>query len=258
MTLHNRVGQTRIGLLRLLVLLSVAALVYSPTAFGQEPAVKPGCEVVDVNDPDAMQQLVNKHGLKEFANPPEFRLPPTSEATRLDLVVDKVNLTVANCPASLRTYNGAIVGPTIRAKPGDTIHLRLINKLPAPQAGDLPRHPQQPEPAGHGGGHKHPFSFNITNLHTHGLHVAPEGPVDPNTGQVPFESDNVLLELGPREQQDYRIHIHQDHPAGTFWYHAHVHGSTAVQLSSGMAGALIIEGGTADNGDLDTVAVISG
>jgi FtsP/CotA-like multicopper oxidase with cupredoxin domain len=154
----------------------------------------------------------------------------------------------------LRTYNGAIVGPTIRAKPGDTIHLRLINRLPSAPA----THPQVPEPAGHGGGHGHPFSFNLTNLHTHGLNVAPQGPgpADPKTGRVPFESDNALLELGPGEQQDYRIEIHKDHPAGTFWYHAHLHGSTSVQLSSGMAGALIIEGGTAEHGDLDSVPVI--
>ena len=247
MTSDKRAKRLRIGLLTSLSLLSVAALLSSPAGRGQVVPVTPGCEVVNINDNNAMQQLINKHGLKDFANPPELSSPPTSEATRLDLVVDYSDLTVAGCPASLRTYNGMIVGPIIRARPGDTIHIRLINNLPP--AGELPQHPQQPEPAGHGG-HGHPFSFNITNLHTHGLHVAPQGPVDPSTGKVPFESDNVLLELGPREQQDYQFHIHKDHPAGTFW-HAHVHGSTAVQLSSGMAGALIIEGGTADNGDLD-------
>ena len=159
------------------------------------------------------------------------------------------------CPTRLRTYNGAIVGPTIRAKPGETFHLRLINKLPVPKPGEFPEHPQKPAPAGHSD-HGPQFSFNITNLHTHGLNVAPQGPVDSVTGKVPFESDNVLLELGPGEQQDYRIQIHADHPTGTFWYHAHVHGATAVQLSSGMAGALIIEGGGVANGDLDTVASI--
>ena len=29
---------------------------------------------------------------------------------------------------------------------------------------------------------------------------------------------------------------------GTHWYHAHKHGSTAINLANGMAGALIIEG----------------
>ncbi|MFL5335329.1 MAG: multicopper oxidase domain-containing protein [Geminicoccaceae bacterium] len=31
-------------------------------------------------------------------------------------------------------------------------------------------------------------------------------------------------------------------PSGTFWYHAHSHGSVALQVSSGMEGALIVEG----------------
>ena len=238
-----------IGIMTSLAPLSVAALWLLSSSQGQTPPVTPGCE--NTGTDATLQQLINTQGLKDFANPPEPSSPPTSEATRLDLIVDYSNITVLGCPARLRTYNGMLVGPTIRAKPGDTIHLRLINKLPVPDK--FPTHPQQPEPTGHGG-HGHQFSFNITNLHTHGLNVAPQGPIDPATGKVPFESDNVLLEVGPGEQQDYRIQIHADHPTGTFWYHAHVHGATAVQLSSGMAGALIIEGGNRDNGDLDTVA----
>lgn len=237
-------------------LIAALSLTFWPLSpgYGQAPAATPGCEPVTEA---GLAQFINAQGLKNFANPPEPSSPATSVATRLDLVVDYAEINVLGCPARLRTYNGKIVGPTIRAKPGDTIHLRLINRLPTPRPDDFPDHPQQPKPAGHGGhGHGHPFSFNITNLHTHGLNVAPQGPIDPKTGKVPFESDNVLLELGPGDQQDYRIHIHPDHPAGTFWYHAHVHGSTAVQLSSGMAGALIIEGGAAGHGDLDTVPVI--
>lgn len=34
----------------------------------------------------------------------------------------------------------------------------------------------------------------------------------------------------------------QPHPPGTFWYHPHCHGSTHLQVASGMAGFLIIEG----------------
>jgi len=48
-----------------------------------------------------------------------------------------------------------------------------------------------------------------------------------------------------------------DHPAGTFWYHPHTHGSTAMQVGSGMAGALLIQGDReptpTSNGDLDTL-----
>ncbi|MEL6501964.1 MAG: multicopper oxidase family protein, partial [Cyanobacteria bacterium J06623_1] len=84
-----------------------------------------------------------------------------------------------------------------------------------------------------------PHNFNITNFHTHGLHV------DPGTC-----SDNVLRVMNPRRtaaeaapEYMVKIAVPPDHPAGTFWYHAHLHGATALQVSSGMAGALIIEGG---------------
>ncbi len=72
-------------------------------------------------------------------------------------------------------------------------------------------------------------------LHTHGFFVSPSG-----------VSDNVLLKVQPGKDQQYVIEVPEDHAPGTFWYHAHVHGSTAVQVGSGMAGALIVEGGLDD------------
>jgi len=123
---------------------------------------------------------------------------------------DKVNL---------RSYNGALIGPTIRVKPGDTLKVRLENKLD----------PETCAPPD--GNHNIPNCFNTTNLHTHGLHVSPAG-----------NSDNVLLELTPLTTFDFEFCLPKDHPAGTFWYHPHRHGSTALQVSSGMAGALIING----------------
>jgi FtsP/CotA-like multicopper oxidase with cupredoxin domain len=196
-----------------------------------------------------MKVLIEKHGGAEFRNPAS--VSPTSEPAKHDIVVHYAANRIVGCDVKLRSYNGKIVGETIRARPGDTLHLRLVNALP-PVAPDQHKHPQVPAPAGHGGHHGH-FSFNVTNLHTHGLHTAPQGPKVAGSDKVPFESDNVLVELQPGEQQEYRIHIHDKHPAGTFWYHAHVHGSTAIQLASGMAGALIIEDGSAQNGDLDVL-----
>ena len=59
-----------------------------------------------------------------------------------------------------------------------------------------------------------------------------------------YTGDNVLVEVGPTASESYRFDIdeHEQHQAGTFWYHPHVHGSTAIQVGSGMAGAFIIEG----------------
>ena len=54
--------------------------------------------------------------------------------------------------------------------------------------------------------------------------------------------DNVLLSINPGVSFQYEYNNAPDHPAGTFWYHPHRHGSTALQVSSGMAGALIVRG----------------
>ena len=69
-----------------------------------------------------------------------------------------------------------------------------------------------------------------TNLHTHGLHVSPEG-----------DSDDPFVMVGPGQRHTYRYQIPTDHPSGTFWYHPHHHGEVAPQVFGGMAGAIIIE-----------------
>ncbi len=141
----------------------------------------------------------------------------------------------------LRSYNGTdvdptapYVSPTIEAVPGDTIRVNLNNQLPDDPS-CAPGH-------GHNGGH----CYNGTNLHTHGLWVNPSG-----------NGDNVLLSINPGVSFQYEYNIPGDHPAGTFWYHTHRHGSTALQVSSGMAGALIIRGNRLPSqktqGDLDTL-----
>ena len=120
-------------------------------------------------------------------------------------------------------------------------------------------------------------SAHVTNLHTHGLHVAP------NLNRDGSNSDNVLLrllsrpswqarqrladprmrELGLWEQvgeADFTFDLGnvmrrtakrrglapQPQPPGTHWYHPHAHGSTHDQVSSGMAGFLILEGDVDD------------
>jgi L-ascorbate oxidase len=143
-----------------------------------------------------------------------------------------------NDAVHLRTYAGKAVGPTIRMSPGDSLKVDLNNKLPID--------PACPEVTKD---HNTPNCFNITNLHTHGFHVSPKD-----------NSDNVFLEVKPGKSQDYEFKLPADHPAGTFWYHSHRHGSTALQVSSGMEGALIVRGtrtyaDKAKNGiaDIDTV-----
>ncbi|MBX9603892.1 MAG: multicopper oxidase family protein [Bryobacteraceae bacterium] len=102
--------------------------------------------------------------------------------------------------AYLYAYNGQVPGPVIEARPGDEVRLTLRNELSEP-----------------------------TNLHFHGLHI-------PSTGNA----DNVMLRVPPGESQEYSFSIPANHPSGTFWYHPHVHGSAARQVSRGLAGAFLI------------------
>ena len=128
-------------------------------------------------------------------------------------------------PVELRSYGGCKSGPAIFVKPGDTLRVDLINQLQKDDPSCLPNPPSGlglPDLVG---------CFNTTNLHTHGLHVSPAG-----------NSDNVLLNIAPQTKFPYEINVPADHPAGTFWYHAHRHGSTAVQVASGASGVLIVKG----------------
>ncbi|MEM7613132.1 MAG: multicopper oxidase family protein, partial [Pseudomonadota bacterium] len=142
----------------------------------------------------------------------------------------------------LRSYQGVgtdpdvpFVPPAIYLRPGDTFLFNLENYLPA----------DDPSCIDHGDINI-PHCFNTTNMHVHGLWVSPAG-----------NSDNVLLSLRPGAKFTHEYNIPADHPAGTFWYHPHTHGSTALQVSSGMGGPLIIRGerlpGTDHGGDIDTL-----
>lgn len=143
--------------------------------------------------------------------------------------------TVTYDKVRLRTYNGHLVAPTIRVHPGETVRATLTNKLPAQHCGPT-GNINQPDPG----------CFNLTNLHAHGVWVSPTG-----------NSDNVLLTIPPGSKFEYEYNIPSDHPSGIYWYHPHVHGSTALQVAGGMAGALIVAGDrppTADApGDIDVL-----
>ncbi|MEL7533302.1 MAG: multicopper oxidase family protein [Bacteroidota bacterium] len=80
----------------------------------------------------------------------------------------------------------------------------------------------------HTGDHNQPHNFNTTNLHVHGWHISPY-------------QDDIFRRVKPSYVSEYHYDLEADHPAGTFWYHPHVHGSTAIQVASGMSGALIVE-----------------
>ncbi len=149
----------------------------------------------------------------------------TSKDGLLDtkIVAQMGNFTLGGKDVHLRCYNGKPVGNTLDIRGGDTLKLKLSNIMPFdPYAGICTALP---------GEDNTPRGFNVTNMHLHGLHVSPKAP-----------SDDILLAVLPGETYHYEYHIPEDHPPGTYFYHAHVHGSTAMQVSSGMSGCMIVRG----------------
>lgn len=118
-----------------------------------------------------------------------------------------------------RAYNGAVPGPTIRVRAGDELRIQLINELPA------------------NFDYKGENTWNTynraetTNLHLHGVHVSPQG-----------KGDDVWVEVNPGETYEYVYEIPSDHAPGLNYYHAHYHGSTAVQVQGGLYGKLCSTG----------------
>jgi FtsP/CotA-like multicopper oxidase with cupredoxin domain len=80
-----------------------------------------------------------------------------------------------------------------------------------------------------------PHQFNNTNFHFNGVHGSPSG-----------IADNVMRSMLPGRSYAIEIALPADRPRGTYWYHPHHHGSAAVQVASGMVGAIIVEGDFAD------------
>ena len=162
-------------------------------------------------------------------------------------------VTGKNQTVTLRNMYGTIPAPTLRVRVGDLLRIKVINNLPAnPTYPPVNPVPPTTLPWPQPGHLRYP---NSTNLHVHGLHVYPDIYPQPFTppGQNPdtsnppklygdFVVDDPEQGIKPGETRQYEYRIREDHPAGTYWYHPHLHGSSAMQVGSGMAGALVIEG----------------
>lgn len=136
--------------------------------------------------------------------------------------------------------NHRLCGPTIVLERNQKLIINLKNKLKQSREPVLDWNPgfeppSPPDPPAYWTADA-PHELFSTNLHMHGLHVCPGS-----------RHDNTFLDLPPSSGStpnelflDYQLPA--DHVAGTFWYHAHRHGSVAYQLANGMAGALIVLG----------------
>jgi len=145
-----------------------------------------------------------------------------------DIVLDCafLNKTIDGNKVRLRAYNGTVPGPMIETTAGRTLNIRVTNSLTP-----------DPDPAWNGDMDV-PHEMDHTNLHLHGLDIAPHI-------FEPLGTSNVaapMVSIAPGQYKDYPFVIPPDQSPGLNWYHPHSHGSTAIQAVSGMAGGLIIKG----------------
>jgi FtsP/CotA-like multicopper oxidase with cupredoxin domain len=152
-------------------------------------------------------------------DPAEFQWTSQNGYWSGTLEIGAATLTIGTDTLTTRAYRQAggsysIPGPTIRMMPGNTYVLTLKNLLPYAVPSTSENVLKDP---------------NITNLHTHGLHVSPMSP-----------SDDVMRVINGGYCGDYVYQVPADHMGGTFWYHPHHHGSTFLQVSGGAFGLLLV------------------
>ncbi len=145
-----------------------------------------------------------------------------------DLVLNAafVIKTIDGVKMKLRAYNGQIPGPMIKTPAGVTLKIRVENSLTPYDS------------TGWDGNMDVPHMLDHTNLHLHGLDIAPHI-------FEPLGTSDILapmIAIAPGEYKDYPFVIPPDQSPGLNWYHPHSHGATAVQGVSGLAGGLIITG----------------
>jgi suppressor of ftsI len=136
-----------------------------------------------------------------------FPEPPTrysrSGILNVGLTAALGEVTINHHRVKALSYDGSFPGPTLVICAGDHLTVHFKNDLTEP-----------------------------TNLHTHGFHVSPEG-----------NHDNVFLKIDPGKSFTYEYDIPQDMPAGSYWYHPHLHMFVEPQIFAGLAGAIVQEGG---------------
>jgi FtsP/CotA-like multicopper oxidase with cupredoxin domain len=163
----------------------------------------------------------------DIADPPQFQwtFHPVSGSNPEPyysgtLEIGEANFTIGGESLTTRAYRQAggtfsIPGPTITMVPGNKYVLRFHNTLPY--------EPMSTE-------HNVFKDPNVSNVHTHGLHISGESP-----------GDDVTRSFEGGFGGDFVYDIPADHMGGTYWYHAHHHGSTFLQVSGGAFGLLLID-----------------
>ena len=187
-----------------------------------------------------------------------FLIPPVPPGPRVHtLVVQYATTEIKGYRLRTRTYNGRTIAPTIETRPGETLTMRIVNRLPPNPRAQIPQgsvsipvikdsmeamdalfYGHGVTPSGHINRMNNPHGFNTTNLHVHGIQTIPHifSPLGTSDPMAP------MIEIKPGTSFLYNFPIPADHPSGLHWYHPHKHGSTDVQVSGGMAGLIVVRG----------------
>jgi FtsP/CotA-like multicopper oxidase with cupredoxin domain len=200
-------------------------------------------------------------------NPPEMR--------RVEGRVQSIDLEVRQdgdrlCFVDRNNDDRPGIAPTIRIRPGETLHVRLFNRIsdasvlrkttPPGHVTNFPGVAQAPGYFEVMPGAYHEPTGN-TNLHFHGLEVRP---VPCGPGIAPGD-DVVATFFAPESEPSppgachgaYEITVPDDHSAGLYWYHTHFHGESDAQTMLGLSGAIVVENADDDarrqNGTADRI-----
>ncbi len=163
-----------------------------------------------------------------FADPDELRLTTAADGVREGrLAVGPADVAIGDSRFTLLTYNGRFPGPLLRVRADDRLRLILGNGLPPGDRNLLG------------------LRRGVTNLHAHGLHVAPSDP-----------ADNVMRQIPPGDSWTYTYDLSRQRAGALAWYHPHVHGLVAEQLWAGLAGPMVVEDPSDALGDLEAHTLV--
>jgi FtsP/CotA-like multicopper oxidase with cupredoxin domain len=184
-------------------------------------------------------------------NPPEMtRVDGRIQAIELEARQDGDRL----CFVDRNSSDRPGIAPTIRIRPGETLRVRLFNRINDASVlrkttgpGHATNFPGIPDMPGYfevRAGAYHEPTGN-TNLHFHGLEVRP---VPCGPGVAPGD-DVVTTHFVPEGQASppgacksaYEIAVPEEQPAGLYWYHTHFHGESEAQTLLGLSGAIVVE-----------------